>query len=114
MNAERYTFVAPIEIPTIRGGRCGFFDVVTKDDGGFKLVWRPLEDWPAIIRQSTGEHGRLVRTLRNDVLTLPQLGQVTLIFEQCIAVEDGARLYPDWDERDWKLAQQPAIPPVRK
>lgn len=111
MNPESYTFVAPIEVPTIRGGRHGgFFDIVSDGSATYQLRWRSLEDWPLVVRESTGEEGRLVLSVRNDVSNIPRHGRVTLTFEQCIAVEDGARLYDSWDENDWKLREPMASP----
>lgn len=85
MNATHYTFVAPIDIPTMRDMQEAYLDVVENEAGDFKLAWRRLEDWPAIVRKSTGERGRLVRSIGNNILELPQRGKA------------------NWDEGDWQL-----------
>lgn len=103
MHPEYFQFVAPIEVPTICGGnRNGFLDIVS-DKESHQLRWRSLEDWPRIVRKSTGEEGRLVRRVTNDVNNIPRSGRVTLTFVKCIAVENGATLYDEWDENDWQL-----------
>jgi hypothetical protein len=105
VHPKHYVFVAPIDIPTIRGGsRGGFFDVASDDGPTHRLYWRSLEDWPVVVRQSTGERARLVKTIMNDVQTLPRQGRVTLTFEQCLCSE-GNELVDWWDEEDWQVQE---------
>jgi hypothetical protein len=85
----------------------GFLDVVPSDHGTFQLRWRSLEDWPLMVRASTGEQARLVRRVTSDVdvANLPRIGRVTLTFEECIANDQG-QTFDEWDETDWKLQDE--------
>lgn len=111
MNPERVRFAAPIEVPTMRDGqRGGFLDIVLSEDAQPQdLRWRSLEDWPLVVCVSTGQEGRLVRTVKHNVHTLPRSGLVTLTFELFIAVENGKKLFDEWDENDWKLQERSAV-----
>src|SRR5687767_6296786 len=104
---ERYTFESPLTIPDPPDDQqVGFLDIV-QDGVAFKLKWRSLSDYPAIVRKSTGERGRLIRAVTNKFTKKPVLGKVTLLVKQVIASEAGKVEYDDWDEDDWVLVDPP-------
>lgn len=103
MLPEHYTFDAPIVMPKppLGQGR-GFLDVIRSGDS-LQLSWVAPKECPLVVHAITGERGRLIRGLTNDIRELPKFGKVTLIFQRVIAVENSDKVYGSWDPKDWQV-----------
>lgn len=106
MQPKDYTMVAPVIIPAppANAGSPGYLDIAELN-GQFVLYWRSILDWPKVIHKSSGEQGRLIRALTNNIREIPQFGKVTLTFEWIIALDDGKTRYNRWTVGDWFVGE---------
>ena len=79
--------------------------MVPNGDGGFVLQWRPVDECPVIVRQSTGERGRLIRAITNKITELPRFGKVTITVEEAIKLDNSEKIYNKWNEEDWVVVE---------
>jgi hypothetical protein len=103
MNAKLYTFKLPLRIPAVPSGPDDtYLDAVERDEE-YELQWRALNAWPGVIQMSTGDRGRIVRSLISDIRELPEFGKVTLTFEQFLILEGSS--FREWESDDWQLTE---------